>query len=552
VWGAARAGAILAVLVAALSVPFWGKAFHVDDPFFIAVAENVLRDPLRPFGGTVALDDTDHRVFDRAGAAPNTFETLSHPPLVPYAIAAASLPAGGIHERSQHAAFLAFSGLAAWAQYRLARRFTSAPLWAAVAFAACPPVVLAGHGLMTDLPALALALAAIALFVEGLDLEDDRRLLLAGVLAAAAVLTRYVWLGVVPLVGVWAVTRPRRGRAWVALLPFALVLAAWLVQNRAVHGAFHLTAGARHYAQYYEGRYLTTDDVGRRALSDLAALGGTLLPLAAFVAVRDRSRRALFRLTACAALAAALVHAASRVLPELADYGPSEAAALALFVGAALLLLASAAAAARDAEGRWLLAWLAGGLACTVVLLPFGAARYLLPVLPPLLLLCARPPEGGSAPAAGAGAWTAAAATGALALALAAADRQYADAYRAFAQDHLQAPGGARVWFIGDWGFRLYMERAGHRYLLSTSQAPVEGDLVIRPQIAGLHEMAPGLAARTERLATVEVPGGWPIRLMSHDARAGYYSHGWGLLPFAFSRAPLERFDVFRVARPGS
>lgn len=550
-WGVRRAGPILAVLLLALAVPFWGKAFHVDDPFFIAIAENVLRDPLRPFGGAVALDDTDHRVFGRAGVAPNTFETLSHPPLVPYAIAAAALPAGGIHETAEHAAFLVFPALAAWAQYRLARRFTEAPLWAAVVFAACPVVVLAGHGVMTDLPSLALALAAIALFVEGLDEDDARRLLLAGLLAGAAVLARYVWLGLVPLLALYALRRPRRARASIALLPFALVLAAWLVQNRVVHGAFHLAAGARHYAQYYEGRYLTVVDVGRRALSDLAALGGTLLPLAAFVALRDRSRGARWRLASCAALAGTSVLAASRALPELGAYGPAEQAALALFVGAALLLLGHAAAAGLgDAEGRWLLAWTTAGLVCTVVLLPFGAARYLLPVLPPLVLLCAR--RTGGSTAAGSGAWVAAAAIGAVSLALAAADHQYAGAYRELAGTVARPARGGRVWFIGDWGFRYYMERAGHRYLLSTSEAPAAGDLVIRPQIAGLHEMAPALAARTERLATIDMPGRWPIRLMSPEARAGYYSHGWGLLPFAFSRAPLERFDVFRVAGPPS
>jgi Dolichyl-phosphate-mannose-protein mannosyltransferase len=552
VWGVRRAGPILAVVVAVLAVPFWGKAFHIDDPFFIAVAENVRRDPLRPFGGAVALDDTDHRVFGRLRAAPNTFETLSHPPLVPYVIAAAALPSGGIHETAEHAAFLVFPALAAWAQYRLARRFTAAPLWATVVFAACPVVVLAGHGLMTDLPSLALALAAIALFVEGLDEDDARRLVLAGVLAGAAMLARYVWLGLVPLLALYALGRPRRARAWIALLPFFLVLAAWLLQNRLVHGAFHLTAGARHYAQYYEGRYLTMGDLGRRALADLAALGGTLLPLAVLVARRDRSRRAWWRLASYAALAGASVLVASRALPELRDYGPVETATLALFVGAALLLLDRAVAAGLgDAEGRWLVAWMTVGLVCTVVLLPFGAARYLLPVLPPLVLLCARRGEANGDPVRP-GAWAAAAAIAALSVALAVADQQYAGAYREVAGSVTRPAGERNVWFIGDWGFRYYMERAGHRYLLSTSETPVAGDLVIRPQIAGLHEMAPGLAARTERLATIEIPGGWPVRLMSHEARAGYYSHGWGLLPFAFSRAPLERFDVFRVAGPPS
>jgi hypothetical protein len=112
---------------------------------------------------------------------------------------------------------------------------------------------------------------------------------------------------------------------------------------------------------------------------------------------------------------------------------------------------------------------------------------------------------------------------------------------------------GHRVFFIGDWGFRYYMEEAGHRYLLSTDDAsPREDDFVIRPRIAGLHQIAPGLRRRIQHEATVDARGFLPLRLMSYEARAGYYSHGWGLLPFSVSEGPLEVFDVFRVTGPPS
>jgi hypothetical protein len=104
------------------------------------------------------------------------------------------------------------------------------------------------------------------------------------------------------------------------------------------------------------------------------------------------------------------------------------------------------------------------------------------------------------------------------------------------------------AWFQGDWGFRWYMERAGHRYLRSDDESPLQGDIVVRPQLAALHDVAPRLRQRMELLATVPIPSRLPIRLMSADAKAGFYSHGWGLLPFALSRAPLETFDVYRIA----
>jgi hypothetical protein len=363
-----------------------------------------------------------------------------------------------------------------------------------------------------------------------------------------------VCIGLLPIGALYVFSRPQRpARAWVALLPLAAVVGAWCLQNRLAHGAVHLAASASHYADYYEGRYWTGADAGRRAISDVAALGGTALPIAVLVAATARASARLAPYAAAAA--AAVVWLNPLGLTELREYGPGQKAALALVLGAGLFLLAEAArrgGPARSDRG-FLLFWAAGALLGTVVTLPFGAARYMILVLPPLfLLLCAAGPDGpppewsrrrrGTRLALGC--------TLALSLVLATSDHEYAGVYRDFARRVPALAGDKRVWFIGDWGFRHYMEKAGHRYLLSTDETPAADDFIVRPRVAGLHEMAPGLAARIRRVATIAMPGVLPVRVMSFEAKAGYYSHGWGLLPFAVSRAPLERFDVFRVIAP--
>jgi hypothetical protein len=65
-----------------------------------------------------------------------------------------------------------------------------------------------------------------------------------------------------------------------------------------------------------------------------------------------------------------------------------------------------------------------------------------------------------------------------------------------------------------------------------------------------MHEMSPGLRARAMRIQEMATPSRFPVRLMSFDAKAGYYSHHWGYLPWAPSRAPLETFEVFEVRAP--
>lgn len=547
-----RSVAIVLGLVVALGLPFLGKALHVDEPFFVAVAENLRGHPLRPYDGAVALDDTDHRVFAARGTEPNTFETLSHPPLVPYLVSLVALASGGaIRETPQRAAFLLFAVLAAYSQHRLARRFTDRPLAATLFLASSPIFVMAAPSLMTDMPSLALSLAAVALFVEGTDSGSPRRLLLAGTLAGLAALTRYVALGLLPLALAYVLLRRKADwKACLSLVPFGLLFGSWCVQNRAEYGSFHLAAAARHYADYYSGRFWGGADVARRAVCDLAALGGTAFP-AAVLMLAAGGTRALVVFAACLALAASVVVANPFGLAELGGYGPWETLALVLCLAAGACLVAEAARrrSAASADRPFLALWLAGAVVGTVVLLPFGTARYMLLALPPLALLL-HGPQVPASPALRYGTGVALAASLALSLALALADREYADAYRSFAA---QVPGyaqGSRAWFIGDWGFRYYMERAGHRYLLSSDASPREGDVVVRPRVAGLHEMTPRLRARVEPIATVAFQGRLPLRLMNAEARAGFYSHGWGLLPFALSRAPLETFDVYRVVSP--
>jgi hypothetical protein len=216
---------------------------------------------------------------------------------------------------------------------------------------------------------------------------------------------------------------------------------------------------------------------------------------------------------------------------------------LAAFVGAGLLLVVEAVRAGFSAgrEGRLLAVWCVGLLTASGLLLPSGTARYLLPALPPLILILVDRAQGLGRRAA----LCAAVLSLGQALLLATADAEYAASYRQVAAQMPATEG--RIFFTGDWGFRFYMERAGHRYLWAGGDAPADGDLVVNPRIAGLPELPPGVAGRATLLRTLEVPGHLPIRLMSPEAGAGYYSYAWGLLPFWFARAPLERFDIYRV-----
>jgi hypothetical protein len=42
-----------------------------------------------------------------------------------------------------------------------------------------------------------------------------------------------------------------------------------------------------------------------------------------------------------------------------------------------------------------------------------------------------------------------------------------------------------------------------------------------------------------------------PIRVMNPVAKAGFYAHGYGLLPFSISNASLEEFEVCKIIQGG-
>src|ERR1039458_10016343 len=136
---------LLAVAVLACLMPFWGKAFNVDDTLFIYVARQITQHPLDPYGFKVNwfLD-----------AVPMAHET-KNPPLASYYIAAAASLLGW-SERALHLAFLLPALAAVLGTYRLAQRFTSSPLLAAADTLLTPAFLVSANSALCDTMMLAL------------------------------------------------------------------------------------------------------------------------------------------------------------------------------------------------------------------------------------------------------------------------------------------------------------------------------------------------------------------------------------------------------------
>src|SRR5438045_8572147 len=104
--------ALLALITAAALAPFLNKAFYVDDPLFIWMAQQIIRHPLNPYGF-----DVNWSSFTQPMSA-----VMQNPPLCSYYIAAIG-SIFGWSEMSLHAAFLFWATMSILGTLAPARRF---------------------------------------------------------------------------------------------------------------------------------------------------------------------------------------------------------------------------------------------------------------------------------------------------------------------------------------------------------------------------------------------------------------------------------------------
>ncbi|MFZ0430528.1 MAG: glycosyltransferase family 39 protein, partial [Acidobacteriota bacterium] len=468
---------VLGLLAIAINLPFLGQAFHIDDPVFLKVAENTSRDPL--FAQDLPILFEGVSVPDLASA--------EHPPLIAWYMALAARLGGGFSEVVLHTAFLLFPAILAVATYSLARRFTSSPAIATVALLVSPVVFVMSHTLMTDLPLMALWTASVALFVHGLDSGRMRWAWIGGITAALATFASYAGLCLVPLLAAYSVLKKQPAGLLPSMLPVP-AFGAWLALNAVHYGRFTPGPLLNHYL--FVEKVLAPGLIGDKLIYAVVVLGGaTLFPLALVALGTVR------RIVAGFLLAVALVfitEVRAYDLPAAACFvGLFSAGFVALWeifrsFGRSLRSLRSLPSEAAD--DLFLGLWFTGALAFCVLVYLTGAARYLLPAVPPFILMVVRRAElrtGGrllhlAVPALFA--------TAIMALAAATADFQFARIYREFAGSLAASAAsrepGRRVWFTGEWGFRAYLERLGGRELGRRDPRPRPGDRLIVPTLA--------------------------------------------------------------------
>ncbi|MFZ0479494.1 MAG: glycosyltransferase family 39 protein [Terriglobales bacterium] len=566
--------ACLAVLTLACLLPFSGRAFQVDDTLFIMAAHQISHHPLDPYGFNLVWNDSLERMSD----------VTQNPPLACYYEAVVGEIAGW-SERAFHIAFLLPALALVLGTYRLAGHFTRFPLLAALATVLTPGFLVSAGSVMCDTMMAAMWVWAMILWIEGLEPLNVWYLTGAGVLMAAAFLTKYFAVALIPLMAGYSLVRLRRlgNWLWFLLIPVAAVF-GYQIWSHALYGKYLFT-GAVHYANRARGlESWVSVWVG------LSFTGGCALTVLTFAPL-IWSRKAKGIAIAIGSLAASALifgwldyhgrehelEAFNTVRAHWALVGSQ----LAIFIAGGLLALGLAITdygrfswrirrerdhlfltlvlpvyerwTKRRLESLLLLAWVVGTFVFASFLNWTVNARSVLPLIPAMGILIARRLETMG------GVWTrslklkigsALVVSGVLSIWVAVGDMYMANLARSGAysvQQQVANEGGTgTLWYRGHWGFQHYIDQAGAQPLDVNNFQIRPGDLVVVSERFGYAFHLPEtLSFQNERVWEFANPS--LAATMNWKLGAGFYSSSAGPLPFTFGQVPPDRYSLMKA-----
>lgn len=429
------------------------------------------------------------------GLRVESFISHEHPLLLPSILLTPAVKSTST-EVVAHLMYLPFYLILVTSTYVLALGVTGQAWIAALLTAISPVVFVSSHTVMADLPYTALVYLALGLAVTGS--KGSLRSFVVGTGLAAAVMFAYQALFFTPVI-YRAAGRQSRWRAAVWIFPVAALLLYGLVNSLYFDRFIWWDLVA-----FWEHQPASAGGFWGKLTHSLLALGGVIIFPAAWMLLFKKRR-----------------NVRSHVLGSR--------------------------------TAKLLLAMIAVNIFIILFVYHVGAVRYWLPAAAPICILTVALVEkkagnrwrkfsfGGLVVS-----------TALISVSLAKADREWADFYREAAQVVSQyATETNRVWITGEWGFRWYFTHAGAEVLGRADNRPQPKDILIRPRLASpyltLYDEADGL----ELDQTVEYRPSTPVRILDFESHAGFYSFGWGLLPFSInpSSEPLELIAIYRVKK---
>jgi len=512
------------------------KPAVVDDTAYLLFARHLSQHPADPYGFEIFWN-----------AAPEPAMEVLMPPVLPYWLGL------GIAIFGENLFLLKlwlfpFALVLCRATAWLVARFAPGQERTGLIVVALSPAVLVLFNFMLDVPALALGMAALRLFIGGCDRRRILPILASGLVAGLAMQTKYSLL-VLPVVFVWYAMLHRR---WVAAIIGVSVAAGafwaweyWLIQK---YGHSHFWVNAK--GDRDEALNLADALDTRLSLVQplLGQFGGLMLGVSLWLASAFRPR---------VALGTALVCAGFLIPIFLVSLSEWHGALLTFQIFGALILCNFWCATwkmLRDAEWSdsvFLIGWVLLEAAGALGLSPFPAARRMLGVCFAMSLLGVRAVgvSGVSLRPATAGS----VAFSLLFFAVDCWDAQPEKILAARAAEIARPVPGETIWFNGHWGFQYYCDRVGMQPVVPGQSTLQPGDWLIYPVIpddGGFYRPWHGFASftidpdRVEKIMTLT----WDDPLMAQTIPNLY----GGSIPICNRNHSRLKLAIYRMLSPWS
>lgn len=530
-------GPALVVLMLLLQLPFLPVAFRVDEPNILALSRQIDREPGNPYGFEI----------NWTGTTKPAYEVLANPPVYP-AWLALWARLFGWSELSLHASNIPFAVLALVSFMVLARRVSAPPILAGILLLGSPAFLLATHVVMPDLAMLSCFLVAISGAMS--FLARGRRDWLAVVFVAAflAPLMKYNGILLAPILFVlWLFSGRRRELLLIAAAP-AISFALWMVLSWQIYGTPHFLAlgglegGPRSYV----------------VSGVMSVLGLGVIPVAlAFTKIQDSSAITGWRVSLAVFILTVLLGFFAFGYPLRPAFLFGLSVTISIHFLVLVLLQIGPARRRQDGITVLLIFWILLVLIFQFKLI-FTSVRYLLPLLPAvvLLLLRLRPSESRYPVLFRAQAVISVV----LSLSVAIGDAAIANVYRRFVRENemrLRTRSG-RLYFAGHWGFQSYAESIGAIQIESWPEPLYqEGDKVVVARNPFPSILVPDDRRVSWIRTDIDERVFWPIRTIDCDSAANFYGNGIGpcrfqgtaSIPFGINFGPAERFSIFEAIK---
>jgi 4-amino-4-deoxy-L-arabinose transferase-like glycosyltransferase len=551
---------IAAIAVIAALAPFLNKAFHIDDPLFLWMAQQISTHPGDPYGFAVNWYVSNQPISS----------IMQNPPLSSYYMA---LMAGflGWSEPAMHGAFLVPAVAAVLGTFFLARRLCNWPLLAALLLLFTPVFFVSATGVMCDVWLLALWVWSIQCWLHGLERNSFWLLLVSALLAATAALTKYFGVALVPLLAAYTIVRERRPtyRLVYLLIPIVLI-SGYEVISKAKYGQALFSNAmlvswnehAKPEQHFFEQLFIGLSFAGGCLFSVL--FYAPLLKVGA-VHRTDPSRigvRGLHQVGGARSIvpswtdfriliAGILIFI---ILVLLFCFGPARttlplsiARALFVTIGIGILGLALVDIVEhKTADSLLLSLWVFGTFVFATVMNWTITSRTFLPMAPAVIMLLIRrlraPPANDRSML-----WWPILPAALVSVLITIGDYKLASTARVAAsrfQQRFQNESGT-IWFEGHWGFQYYMQQWTAKPLDLEQHTLVPGDVLIVPinnTNVSRKPAAPTIASFEELDYTQ-----FFATTMNREIGAGFYSSKWGPVAWAVGSVPPEHYLIFRI-----